>query len=425
MANRATTAKTLATGSMLSAVAAGAALMSGSVLAEESLEGALKASTAKLNLRPRYENVTQESLSSDDTTHSDALTLKTRLTFTTGSYHGVSALLEFDDVTSLKDVDYFDGTNGKDGPAIVDPEGTEVNQAYLAYTGLEHTEFKWGRQRILLDNQRFVGGVGWRQNEQTYDAFSVSNSSISGLTAFYANVSNVNRIVGEAADAGDHTHETNLLNVGYKIHDFGTLTAYYYDIDNQDALAVANETMGLRFAGSTAVNDITLAYELEWADQEETGDNPVEYSADYTLVSIAGTLSGFTLGIAQETLGADDDAGVGFTTSLATLHKFQGWADRFLGTPSTGIKDLYVTFKAGLPMGLSFIAMYHDFESAEDVASGSDDFGSEIDMALTKKFDNGATLQLKYADFSGEEDAAHGTATSDVSKVWVMATYAI
>ena len=75
---------------------------------------------------------------------------------------------------------------------------------------------------------------------------------------------------------------------------------------------------------------------------------------------------------------------------------------------------------------VTFIAVYHDFESSEDVADGfSSDFGSEIDVALTKKFSNGATLQLKYADFSGEEDAAYGNATSDVSKLWFTATYAI
>ncbi|HAG94991.1 MAG TPA: hypothetical protein DCL78_12795, partial [Gammaproteobacteria bacterium] len=365
----------------------------------------------------------------------EAFTLKTRLTYTTGSFFDVSALLEFDDVTSLKSVNYNDGVNGKTGPGIVDPEGTEVNQAYLSYKGLSDTDFKWGRQRILLDNQRFVGGVGWRQNEQTYDAFSVGNTSIPGLSAFYANISNVNRIVGEQSAAGDHTQDTNLLNVGYEFAGIGKLSAYYYDIDNKDNAALANETMGVRFAGATDLDALKIAYELEWADQEETGDGTVEYSADYTLISVMGTMSGFSLGIAQEVLGGDTDATViatgadaqkGFTTSLATLHKFQGWADVFLATPGTGIEDMYVTFKAGLPMGMTFIAVYHDFESSEDVADGfSSDFGSEIDVALTKKFSNGATLQLKYADFSGEEDAAYGNATSDVSKLWFTATYAI
>lgn len=431
MANTKPMAKAIAISSLLSAV--GIAIPY-NAMAAESIDGALKESTAKLSLRPRYENVQTENLTTGKEATSEAFTLKTRLTYTTGKFYDVSAVLEFDDVTALRDVGYNDGAgSGGDNPAIVDPEGTEVNQAYLSFTGFEKTDVRWGRQRILLDNQRFVGGVGWRQNEQTYDAFTVGNTGIPGLTAFYANISNVNRIFGEQAgdplpksNWGNHSHDTNLVNVGYQFEGIGKLSGYYYDIDNEYVSGLSSATMGIRFAGAKSFDAVKLDYELEYADQEDSGDNTKKYSADYSLISVAGTMSGFTLGIAQESLGADTAASQGFTTSLATLHKFQGWADVFLGTPSTGIDDMYVTFKAGLPMGMSFIAMYHDFESAENVAADkSSDFGSELDMALTKKWSNGATLQLKYADFSGEKNAAHATATSDVTKVWVTATYDI
>lgn len=391
-----------------------------SALAADSLEGALKESTAKLSFRPRYENVEVPAGTSE------ALTLKTRLTFSTGSFYDVSAVLEFDDVTSLKSVDYLDGTNGLSGPAIVDPEGTEVNQAYLSYKGLDSTELKWGRQRILLDNQRFIGGVAWRQNEQTYGSFAASNSSVENLDLFYGYIFNVNRIWGEQATPplGRNAHETHLLNAKYTIDGLGAISAYYYDIDNQDLAALSNATMGVRFAGDMAFDSFKLGYELEYADQQESGDAP-DYSADYFLASVSGTMSGFTLGVAHEVLGADTDINKGFTTSLATLHKFQGWADKFLGTPGTGIEDTYITFKAGLPMGMAFTAIFHDFESAEDTGILGSDFGSEIDVSLAKKFSNGASLLLKYADFSGEKDAAHTPAQTDVTKIWIMATYAI
>ncbi|MCG8535264.1 MAG: alginate export family protein [Pseudomonadales bacterium] len=393
-------------------------------MAAESIEAALKDSKTKLSLRPRYESVEV----TDDT--AEAFTLKTRLTFTTGSFYDTSAVLEFDDVTSLKSVDYDDGLAPGTGSTIADPEGTEVNQAYLSYKGLDSTDFKWGRQRILLDNQRFVGGVGWRQNEQTYDSFSIGNTSVGNLAIFYAHISNVNRIFGEQAvdlpvpRLGDHNHDTHLLNVGYTFDGIGKLSGYYYDLENETAQALSSKTYGVRFAGATSFDSFKLGYELEYADQEESGDNPDSYSADYMLFGISGTLSGFTLGIAQETLGADTEANKSFATTLATLHKFQGWADKFLLTPATGIEDTYITFKAGLPWGMKFIAVYHDFESAENV-TGESDFGSEIDAAITKKFKNGASLQLKYADFSGEEESANPGSQTDVTKIWVTATYAI
>ena len=403
-------------------------------MAADTLEAALKESKTQLLLRPRYENVTQESLVTDDVQHSDAFTLKTRLTFTTGSFFDTSVLLEFDDTTALKDEDYSDGAgNGQAGPVIADPELTEINQVYLSYKGLDKTDFRYGRQRILLDNERFVGGVGWRQNEQTYDAVSVANTSIPGLTGFLAHVYNVNRIFGEdstSANVGEYHTDTTLLNVKYAFEGIGALSGYYYDLDYLEvAPALSTKTMGVRFAGSTKLDPVTLGYEVEYATQSESGDSTKDFDADYYLVSATVGFDVFTFGIAQEVLGADDgakiagaDANVAFTTPLATLHKFQGWADLFLATPEFGIEDTYVTFKAGLPMGMELLAMYHIFESDIDTNVDENSYGNEIDVALSKKFSNGATLMLKYADFSGEED---GLFKTDVSKVWVMATYAI
>ena len=45
-----------------------------------------------------------------------------------------------------------------------------------------------------------------------------------------------------------------------------------------------------------------------------------------------------------ELLGSDDGK-VAFNTPLATKHKFNGWADKFLGTPKEGLEDVYLTAK--------------------------------------------------------------------------------
>ena len=65
-----------------------------------------------------------------------------------------------------------------DRPVVADPTGTDVNQALILYRGIDSTLIRAGRQRINLDNQRFVGAVGWRQNDQTYDGISLSNTSL-------------------------------------------------------------------------------------------------------------------------------------------------------------------------------------------------------------------------------------------------------
>ena len=99
--------------------------------------------------------------------------------------HGFSALLEGEGIASAGDR-YNSGANGvTTRPAITDPEGAELNQAYLAWKG-GHAGATLGRQRLLFDNQRWIGNSGWRQNEQTFDAVAFDVGLRPGLTARYA-----------------------------------------------------------------------------------------------------------------------------------------------------------------------------------------------------------------------------------------------
>jgi hypothetical protein len=83
------------------------------------------------------------------------------------------------------------GQTGNGHAVVADPESNEINQAYLSYSGIDNTVVKWGRQRLILDNARFVGNVGWRQNEQTFDAFTIVNKSLPDTTITAGYVTNV------------------------------------------------------------------------------------------------------------------------------------------------------------------------------------------------------------------------------------------
>jgi len=88
---------------------------------------------------------------------------------------------------------------------VVDPEVTQLNQSILAYKN-DSTTAKLGRQRIILDKARHVGNVGWRQNEQTFDAVSNVNTSIPYTTLTYAFLDNVHGITTAFdADVSDKT----------------------------------------------------------------------------------------------------------------------------------------------------------------------------------------------------------------------------
>jgi len=95
---------------------------------------------------------------------------------------------------------------------------------------------------------------------------------------------------------------------------------------------------------------------------------------------------------------------------LATLHAFQGWADRFLSTPAAGLDDLYVTvkFKAGK---WNLTGVFHDF-SAE---TGSGDFGTEFDLSAGTKITDNYSILFKGAFFSSDS-----ASYPDTNKFWIM-----
>lgn len=379
----------------------------------KSFVDSIKDGKATVDFRLRVEDVSQESPGSD--LEATATTLRTRLTFETGRYLGFGGLIEFDSVSELDEVDYNAGPGRPVFPGaatILDPEGEDLNQAYISYAN-SSTTVKYGRQRILLDNQRFVGGVGWRQNEQTYDAFSINNTSIEKLNVFYAYIHNVNRIFGDDVAAGDQDMATHLLNAKYDLGTVGSLTGYKYLIDNESAPDFSSDTTGIRFTGKTG----NFGYTAELASQSDAGDNPAGYSASYGLLEGSLALAPITLKAGYELLGSDGSAGQ-FITPLATLHAFQGWGDVFLGGGSGnipgGIEDLYASL-SGKMGPVTATIVYHQLGSDDSSVLGTNDLGSEIGVALSGKA-GPVGLLMKFADYSADEFGA------DTTKFWVMAS---
>lgn len=394
------------------AVALATTLPMHSALAEGagSISEALSGGNVALHLRARYEAVEEASLED-----AAATTLKTRLTYTSGTYGGFGLTLEMDDVTEVRQDDYSNGVASRGTPVIADPEVTEVNQAYITYSNWS-TTFKYGRQRILLDNQRFVGGVGWRQDEQTFDALSVSSQPYEMVEVFVSYVTQANRIFAEALD---HNHETWLANAKYtSSHGAATAYSYLIDISNPGAVGLSSDTVGLRWNGNAGAH---LSYTLEYATQSEGGTAAIEYTADYLLAefvakgAIADTSVELKLG--HEVLGSHNGLKA-FTTPLATLHAFQGWTDRFLATPDAGVQDTYVWLGANLGK-FNVGAVYHSF--AADY--GDTDYGSEVGLMASTTL-GPVGLTMKYADYSADVTGSAAPFASDTNKLWLMAAVA-
>jgi len=372
---------------------------------------ALKGGRVYLNFRYRYEYVDADAFSRS----ANANTLRTVLGYETGAYHGFKGLIEFEDVTDITD-NYDSTTNGKTQyPVVADPDSTEVNQAYLEYGGMDESVLRLGRQEILLDNQRFVGNVGWRQNHQSFDAFSWKNTSIENATFVVSYIDQVNRIFSDDSPLGAIETDTFLLNGGYDIADLGKATGYWYYLDNEDQLELSSSTFGFRFAGDHALGEaMGLAYAAEWANQTDIGDNPNTVDQDYYLAELGATYEGVKLIGAFEHLGGSGLMGDSFQTPLATLFKFNGFADQFLTTPDTGLDDYYLML-SGKIQKVGCYAAYHMFESD----SGGLDYGTEVDLGFTYPVTPELTAGLQGAAFDGDEGGY-----TDVTKFWFFLTFA-
>ncbi len=379
------------------------------------LTEALTTGKVSLDVRYRYEWVDQANLGKK----AHASTLRSRLGYTTGVFMGVSGFLEFEDVTVIGNEQYNSTANGMGQyPVVADPGDTEINQAYLKFTGVEHLSVTGGRQRIKLDNDRFIGNVGWRQNEQTFDAVRFVFSPMEGLTGTYIYLENVNRIFGahhpNPANANSRM-ESHLAHAAYNRLSVLKVSVYGYWLDFDDAPTASNQTLGLRLNGVVPVGRLKMQYTAEYADQSDYAGGLSTNDAEYFLGEIGLSGSGVSVKAGAEWLGGD---GVyGFQTPLATLHAFQGWADKFLVTPANGVKDLYAAASAKVA-GIKFVAVYHVFTSDK----ANIDYGTELDLLAVKKLSDHYLVGIKYAHYDADSDMNNtgGTAV-DVEKLWLTA----
>jgi hypothetical protein len=392
----------------------------------EPIKGAFGEMKPIIDTRLRMENVDQDGIAED----AHALTLRARLGFETGKAWNTSLLLEGEAVIPIQDDYRPDPTLAANTayPVVADREAYEINRFQLTNTSLPGTTLTLGRQRIALDDQRFVGPVGWRQNEQTFDAFRMVNRSVANLTLDATYLNRVNRLFGDDSRQGDYKGDTFLLNAGYQTK-LGKISAFGYLLDFEPIVTIAaglnpvrdsTSTYGLRFAGEKPVGKIKLAYAASYATQTDYADNPLDFDLDYQFAEFTATFRQFGLGVGAEILegnGLPGLAGKGFTTPLATLHKFQGWADKFLTTPANGLEDLYatasVTLKGVASLDtLGFIASYHDY-NAEQISA---DYGDEWNLSLAAKHKR-FNAMLKYADYRQGNVLAVGRNTE---KLWLQ-----
>ena len=380
--------------------------------------------TPLIDARLRYEHVEQAPMTRD----ANAATVRVRSGFEAKT-SGFSLLVDGEAVLALNG-DYNSGLNGETTfPIVADPQNIELNRLQLQYRALPKTIFTVGRQRINLDDQRFVGSVGWRDSEQTFDAGRVEWAGVKNLQIDVTYVWNDRTIWG--VDGGNRfgparyqgiSGDNVFANVALTTK-FGKLTGFAYLVDQDEILVRSNssQTFGFRLAGVQKLKPaMKINYAASYARQSDYHRNSNDYAADYYAADLMLDVNAFRVGGGYEVLGADKGAPLtSFQTPLATLHKFNGWADKFLATPANGLRDAYGSVGYGWKRvgpfdAVDLTAVYHRFHS--DLIDQH--YGNEIDAQLMLKR-KGTTALIKYADYSAARFA------TDTRKLWLSLEWAI
>jgi hypothetical protein len=362
-----------------------------------------------IETRLRGEHVEQDGLAKD----ADAVTLRVRagVAVTRGS---LSLVAEAQGNLAMVD-HYYDGLNGAPArPLIGDPENIALHRAQLQYRDQE-LAVTVGRQRITLEDERFVGAVGFRQAGQTFDAVRVEWSGVPQLKADLTYAWGVRTIWGmdgtgarQQAISGDNV----FANLSYA-SPIGTLTGFAYLVDQDEApvqgFRLSSQSYGARLAGSRPISKgAKLGYQLSYARQGDLHRNPNRYRADYYLAEVSLDVAPFRIGGGYEVLGADRGIALtSFQTPAATLFKFNGWADKFLSTPPDGLRDLHASAgltakKVGPFSGAMLTATFHRFESDRLVRH----YGNELDLLASGRLGR-YTFSLRYADYRADKFATN------------------
>ncbi|MDZ7789153.1 MAG: alginate export family protein [Xanthomonadales bacterium] len=355
-----------------------------------------------LDLRYRLEQVDDDRFAQDAT----ASTLRARIGLISPDWSGWQFGVTAHANRHLGSEDFNSTANGRTAyPVVADPDDENVSEAWIAYSRPEGFSLRAGRQRLIEDNVRFLGNVGFRQLEQTFDAVTLGfepgewRVDLRWLDKAHRvfGPSNPNELL---AEADLNTWMTTLERALGK-----SRLAFYAHRIAFDDRAASHRNLGLRLSGDLP-GASKLAYRLEFARQDGIRRLDDVDGQNYVHGRIAQKLAHWHWFAGHERLGGDGD--YAFQTPLATLHAHNGWTDQFLSTPPNGLVDTYAA--AGANFGRwSGLLKLHDFRSER----GSKNYGREFGLMAKRPLGAGLSVEIKAALFDGDDGRA------DVSKMWL------
>ncbi|MEO1487666.1 MAG: alginate export family protein [Bacteroidota bacterium] len=341
----------------------------------------------------------------DAASASQAYTFGTNFGYLTKAYKGFQIYIEGESVVALTPDDYFDGLNGlTDLTNVTDPETLELNQMYISYKDAfndkTELEVKVGRQAAIVEDERFIGRVSARQDDQTFDAlYGRIQNDQKGLAFEYAYMYQINRLLAEEVDWRSDSHVFMLRYYKNKKVRFGLFT-HLLDFQD-DAPSVSNQTYGITIdRGALPKDKLALNYKTAFAYQSDYGANPTDYTAFLLNAEIGVSFPSIGIFNIGYELASSDNGMASYQFPLSTGQRLHRISDVFIDPPEDGLHNPYFSAECdNLFWGIGGWLGYHAYFSEEE----SDFLGQEIDVVLYRQIIPGLLrAEITYGSFFGE-----------------------
>lgn len=318
-------------------------------------------------------------------------------------------------------------------PAIQDPEGYDVNQAYVSAVLPFSVHFKGGRQRIEYANGRHIGSESWRQNDRTFDAVSLSagflegsdlDTIVSDLQFRYAYVFGVNQPDFEHRDVEAHLFDMDFAMWPSQKTRVG-FYAYFIDDNEQLPRDLTSATLGWRYSRNYRPIDGRIKVNMEAATQGnyqekssylsypgyyDKGTRYYAISGEYWLGAL-GVTAGyevFTQATRPNPALPGQTLRYAFQTPWGSNNEFNGWRDPIgppwhsdsdYMTPQFGLRDLYAKITGNL-WGTTWLLAYHR-ASAEDTSRGNK-YGPEFNVGLRRELTRNSLVGMRFIAYDSD-----------------------
>ncbi|MCK5878462.1 MAG: alginate export family protein [Holophagae bacterium] len=384
------------------------------LLAGDSLTDALTNGTTSMQIKFSYEYSDLSDAANLDTAQGGIL--RTRLGYKTADFNGMSAFVQFHNVSLLQDDFSWPGGGDTSCSDIADPDGTRVHQIYLDFSLGQHVMLRAGRQEINLDDARLIGDLDFRQNGQSFDALKLTFTGIDNNELSVSYITRVNTIF--------FSHVTPdqlfLIHDTYKPSDHVSITAFGYLLDTESEIADSRDsaTYGTRVTADPGRFHLDFTYAL----QGDYGDGE-NHDADMIMATATVKLGKWTVGGGANIFSGQDGDTLPFDTLCSSAHAFNGWADQFAGSNGgsivNGLQDVFVQASTSFS-GVKFLTVFHWFDTT-DANTYDGTYGNELDILFKKKFNDYLSGEVKLAFYNAEN--AENNPTVDEKVLWIRLNY--